>query len=148
MKEVKIYLNKISKLTILVYAILGCVYLIIGISSFLNGKTISGIIHISISVAASVLLIISILPKYSKTLYFAIDTEKISIRKLLFLKAKKYYWKDILSLSIKKKKVIILLNNNRQVTIRLNDLDYNEQLEFNEGLELYCNKLNVAVNLN
>ncbi len=140
MKEVKIYLNKISKLTILIYAILGGIYLIIGISSILNERIINGIIHISISIAASILLIVSILPKYSKMLYFAIDNKKISIRKLLFLKRKEYYWKDISTISIKNKKVILNFENKKKTKIRLNDLDYNEQIEFIEGIEFFIKK--------
>lgn len=146
MKNVKIYLNKISKLTILLYAILGFIYLVIGISSIINGNIITGIIHVIIVVTASVLLAISSLPKYSKQLYFAIDSEKISIKKISFLKTKRYYWKEIVSIKVKERKIILNFKNKRLKVIRLNDLEYDEQIYFKEGINSFIKKYKITVN--
>jgi len=146
MKEVKIYLNKISKLTITLYAILGLIYLIIGISSIINGHIITGIIHIVVVLIASTLLIFSSLPKYSKQLYFAINSEKISIKKFSFIKPRIIYWKEIISISIKEKKIIFYIKNKRRKVIRLNDLEYDEQIYFKKGINSFIQKYKITKN--
>lgn len=137
MDEVCIYLNKYVRSTLLVFALMGITYLLIGVSDLVKLNILVGIIEISFSATALFFLLLNVLPAYDFKLFYCIDKDKISMRIHLFQKERVYKWDSIAKIEIKRSELFIYQENKKPGKIRLSSMNYNELQFFNKVLSKY-----------
>lgn len=137
MDEVCIYLNKYIRSTLLVFALMGITYLLIGVSDIVKHNMFVGSIEISFAAIALVFLMLSALPAFQFKLFYCIDKDKISTRVHLFQKERVYRWDSISKIEQTKTEILVFQNSNIPGRIRLNSMNYNELQYFNLILSKY-----------
>ncbi len=143
MDEICIYLNKHVKSTILVFALMGFTYLLLGISDFLKNDFLFGFIEISFALIALSSIFINSLPSYQFQLFYCIDKNKISIRTNLFQKTKIVFWESIKSIKTSKNEILLFSDSNKITKIRLSSMNYNELVFFDKVFQKYINQYKI-----